>query len=360
MIARVAIDSEALLDFKEDPRRAANAQSDLIEVLDEYGYVHLVGAPDLDALFDAISRLSPDLRQLWIQALNDLQTLNRVRLGDGNAAMSDICLAKHLPTALKDHVDLVVVRGSLAEVRGIPIETGYAKRSFEPEVSLPDSVRRSSTVKGLRQQRSRGSYGKGEERESVWREVLAHAAALSTEATILDRYFLTHLLTPKGKSKRDHHHWLLRKLDQSMQPGASVRVISELPPIGRGAAGTPAPRMAASDVERVIGAGLASLVGAGSVTELHIVLAPWPQRWEDGPHNRHIRFSCGVALCTSEGLDYLDKPKLISPFTWQAATSAHWLGELSSSEQVILRARDRLEMTLPKEAAEEGTFGRHR
>lgn len=348
MIARVALDSEALLDFKEEPRRAANAQSGLIEVLNEYGYFELLGVPDQTALFDAISRLDPTLSDLWIQALKDLNTLNRVKEGDGRTTMSALCSAEDLPTDLEGLLDLVVIRESLANLRGIPTETGYAKRDLEPEVSLTDSVRRTSTVQGLRNQRSRGSYAKGEAREKVWSEVLEPAAALSTDATILDRFFLTHLLT-NGKGGRDHHDWLLRKLNESMQPGASIRVISELPVVGNAAAGMRALRMDTGKAKQILGDALAPLFGKGNTTELHIVLAPWLPRWKNGPHNRHIRFSCGVALCTSEGLDYLDQPELPSPFTWQAATSAHWLGELRSAEGVILQAERRLELVLPNQ-----------
>lgn len=352
MIARIAMDSEALLDFQEEPRRAAHVQSDIVEVLDEYSILELQGEADLDALFNAVKRLNPDLNQLWVQALKGLQTLNRVTLGCETTTMSDLCGGERLPADLFDRVDLVVVRESLADLRGIPTEKGHARRPSEPEVSLSDSVRRSATIQRLHQQRVRGIFAKGEEREAVWRGVFAAAAALSDEATILDRYFLTHLLTPKGPRRRDHHEWLLRRLDKAMKLGASLRVMSELPPIGRASAGTPAPRMAASDAERIIRRNLTTLVGVENISQVHIVLAPWPPRWQEGPHNRHIRFSCGVALSTSEGLDYLDNPKLISPFTWQAVTSEDRLGNLSSDERVILRVKDRVEVTLPEAAAD--------
>lgn len=350
MIARVAIDSVALLDFKGEPRRAANTHSGIIEVLDEYGYLDLLGARDAGALFDAIQELNPDLRNLWSQALQDLHTLNRLHVGDRQAAMSDLCIADDLPIELGSLLDLVVVRESLASLRGIPAGTGFARRATEPELSLPDSVRRSSTIKCLRRQRVRGSFAKGESRETVWREVLARPAALSKSATILDRYFLTDLLASKGTPNRDHHAWLLRNLSQAMQQGSSICVLSELPVIDKRAAGQP-PRMAAKDAERILRRALGPLVGKGNINECHIILAPWPPRWEDGPHNRHIRFSCGVALCASEGLDYLDRSQLLSPFTWQAATSADWIGELSLAEQVIRRAKRRFELSLHGEPA---------
>lgn len=356
MIARVALDSEALLDFEKEPRRAANVQADLVEVLLDYGYLEHLGDNDKVALEDAYGRLRPDLNELWDQAMKDMASLNRIMLGDDAAAMRDLCAGERLPARLNDRLDLVVIRQSLAAVRGVDINTGHAKRGNEPEIALSDTVRQSSTVKGLHDQREHGgAYEKGEERESVWEDLLVHAARLSVDATILDRYFLTHLLQPKGKRRRDHHEWLLAKLDQSMLPGATLRVISELPTIGRGRDGSPPPRMSPDDAVSRIESGLAPLVGGGRIGQLKIVLAPWPERREGGPHNRHVRFSCGVALCTYEGFDYLDKPELVAKFTWQAATSAKRIAQLAADEQVILRDEERLDVPLPKQA--EGSAG---
>lgn len=332
MIARIALDADALLDHKEPSRRSSNTHRSLLEVLESYGYLQFLGKTDADALFNVVEGLSDEMKELWTKVVLSLHDLNRLHVGTSDDATGEICDTVPLSEPLRSLVDLIVVREEVSEGNNLLEEQGFAKRDDEPELSLADSVAQCQTIDKMRKLRRIGNYGEGTSRNKIWDEVFAAPAEVSSEATLLDRFFLTNLLSGAGGGRRSHADWLLRKLDATMPEGANVRLLGEWPVV----------RGSKSLVEKVslqkrVKSHIAPIIGTGRLGSINVLLAPWPRRHEGGPHNRHIRFAAGIAIGTDEGFDRLDSTKVqgIDGFSWRSITDARSLGDLGKRENMI-------------------------
>ncbi len=89
------------------------------------------------------------------------------------------------------------------------------------------------------------------------------------------------------------------------------------------------------------------LLGA-KLTTVEVVLARWPWKQEDRPHNRHARFNCSIAIGCHEGFDHLDATEIrgIDGFTWQAVTAARVLDDLARREQKVIKGWPRRELKI--------------
>src|SRR5262249_19132098 len=154
-----------------------------------------------------------------------------------------------------------------------------------------DSVTHCQTIDGVRSLRQLGNYRTHTQRDVIWDDVLASPAAVSTEATLLDRYFLEHVLNGKSRHTRDHAEWLIDKLDGSMIVGSALRLLCGWPVVRGTSSLFPQPRIEAMVQKRV-----APLIGNGRLRRIEIILVPWPKRAHDAPHNRHLRFNSGAAV----------------------------------------------------------------
>ena len=333
MMARVGIESEALLDFKGENRIDMNTQKALTRLLTEYGFVDLMGVNDANALTAAIGQLPPDVRTVWIKTLKGLYDLNRFRCGERHETMTDICNAEQLPEDFHKQLNLVVVSKQVAEKREIPVHTGYATRVCEPELSLADSVDHCTTIERARVLRERGNFPAGSSRNEIWTNLFKLPAELSAEVTLLDGYFFHYNLQRKG-APRDHVTWFIRELNRTLLEGSSLRLLCQLPE-GSTVLG----------LEQTVQDLLSPIVGSGRLASIHVVLAP-ARGSTRLPHNRHLRFSCGAAITSDEGFDRLGRSKIdgVEGFSWKAVMSAEMLGEFSRREDQFLKSPKRVEI----------------
>lgn len=341
MIARVAIDSEALLDHSEPTRATANTHRSLVQIIESFGFIELLGGPDSTALVEAIKRLTGETSELWEKAIIGLMDLNRVRVGSSDKTTGDQCAERPLPEPLLSLADLVVVSERRSSDREALFSAGFDKSGDEPEFALADSVPHSKTITAVRTLRDLGNYRAQTSREVIWDEVFASPASVSTEATLLDRYFLEHVHNGKSRNARDHVEWMIGKLDESMVAGSTFRLLCGWPVV-RATSGL----FPQSRIEAVVRKRVAPLIGNGRLRQIEIVLTPWPKRQDDAPHNRHLRFNCGVAVSTDEGFDRLDSNQIqgIDGFSWRGITAATLLGDLATRERVIWNHPDRIEL----------------
>lgn len=334
LLARIAIDDEALLDFKEVNRTSINAHRTLTRVLEEFAVVDWRGDNDELAVHRSITQLSSDMGTLWTKVLDGLHDSNRLLWGERDETMHDILARGDLPSEVRAHLDLVVVSEQAAQQRGIPVE-GYAQQPGEPEISVAESVTNCATIGRVQALRARGIYPTGTSRQVVWDEVFAVVAGFSTEATLLDGFFLAHVLETKT-SPRDHAEWLVRKLDSSLIPGSSLRMFCFLP---KG--------VESDEAERTLQELISPLIGGGNLSHVTVVLAP-----EGGgarlPHDRHLRFSCGVAVTSEEGFDRLGTEPIygVDGFTWNPVLLPEMLGQLAKRESVYLRRSNKVEFQI--------------
>jgi hypothetical protein len=361
ILARVGIDADSLLDFAGPDRASTNAHRSLTRVLGDVGVLEAIGSDDARALFDAIAGLSPETRNLWTETLSALDIGFRIRRGTASGTTSQ---ALHdpagIPASLLGLMDLIVASEVSADLHGVPATVGYSKRDGEPELSLADSVEHCSTITDVRRVRSEGHFPQGSLRADIEDALFAPLAVLSTHVTILDRFFLAHTLDPKSDD-RDHLEWLVRSLDASMRPSSSLRLLCELPEsvsrsvteqkkLEKNGLQSEAGRKRGEvsqmcrDIQAKLRARIEPLLGA-KLTTVEVVLARWPWRQEDRPHNRHARFNCSIAIGCHEGFDHLDATEIrgIDGFTWQAVTAARVLDDLARREQKVIKAWPRRE-----------------
>jgi hypothetical protein len=343
MIGRVALDTDALLDHRDQGRGAMNTHRELVDVLTSFGYLELLGPDDASALFDAIYQLDSEKHALWSKAILALHSLNRVRTGDLNGTTRDASAIEPLPEPLRSTIDLLVVSNRVAQGRQPLMEDGFESRPGEPERTLADSIRHCRTIERLRTMHEHGNFAQGASRQTVWDELFVPPARLSTEATLLDRYFLEHLFNDRKREPRDHAEWLISSMDRDLASGSTVRLLC----------GWPSDRDRNAPIDKVtltsrLRDHLGPILGSGRLDGVTVVLARWPTRKGDGPHNRHLRFSCGFAITSQEGFDRLDSSRIvgIDGFSWGAITSTQLLADLQAREDIILKCRPRTEIRL--------------
>lgn len=355
MVARVGIDADSLLDHRGPDRPSQNNLKGLAVVLDELGVVQMNGSPDANDLVDAIGQLSPDMQTLWTKTLTGLHTNNRVLDGDRQETMRDICKTTPIPQDIRDSVDLIVLGESARKRQDVPEIAGFgytksskcwctacSTRRGEPELSVSESVAYCDTVKSIRELRERGNFPEGTARQDVWNAVFAPLAKLSSEVTILDRFFLRH------DSGRDHAVWFVKALDREMPPGSNLRLLGEWPPDTDG-----------QQAEAAVRDRLQRLVGSGNLERVSVTLSaawdkgPHSRRAEStkyGPHNRRIRFSCGFAVSSEEGFDRLGTKKITGAdgFTWKVIRSPERIAEFGRMEAIVTGQPTRLEFRMPE------------
>lgn len=341
MITRVAIDSQALLDHNGPTRAALNTHRSLLQVLQSFGFIEFMGNADVTALFQAIERLDNGMRELWVERISELYIMNRVRFGSSSETTGDLCAREPLAEILRAMVDLVVISEGASTDREAVSVVGFETREGEPELTLADSIAHCRTITTARSLRELGNYRENTLRDVIWKEVFDVPARISIEATLLDQYFLKHLFDGKSRRKWDHVLWIIRRLDESMLPGSTVRLLCALPSDGR-----PPRPFTRSRIESMIQTHIAPILGSGHLSKIEFVLAPWPLRFESGPHNRHLRFNTGIAISTEEGFDRFDRSKIqgIDGFSWHGITSASLIEDLGRRESVIETHRNRVEL----------------
>ena len=66
------------------------------------------------------------------------------------------------------------------------------------------------------------------------------------------------------------------------------------------------------------------------------------------PHDRHLRFSCGVAITSEEGFDRLGTEPIygVDGFTWNPVLLPDMLGQLAKRGSVYLRRANKVEFQI--------------
>lgn len=353
VLARIGIDPEALLNHAGQDRHSLNTQERLLEVLREYGVLEIMGTPDAKALLDAIEQLSPILRERWTASLVALHGCNRVSVGNLPQTMGDIARTHPLPQELGQSLDLFVLGKDAAVGQAVPERSGYWRRPEEPEFAVADSADVCLTIKEIRTMHKLGNFPERTSRKEIWDRLIAPLAALSDEVTILDRFFLTKYLRTKNLSKDPyvgHVKWLIESLGRGLLPGSTIRILGEWPEVNTSGRLEPLPE---SQVRDRAGERLTPLVRSGQVKGIRVVLAKAWAGNRRGAHNRHLRFSCGIAVTTHEGFDRLRDPAIngVDGFTWTLVSSSDRLADLGRAESTVTHHDVRLEMRFPASPA---------
>lgn len=293
MIAQISVDSRSLSEPGDvDDRLDAHLR--LTREFLKFGALRLLGPQDDTELKSRISLADPQVGEKWEKLLKDLYDVNRVLMDPSRTrseSMREWCDRGELPEDIRDLVDLVVASED--------IEWNHPGEGL-PELVAAKRFDLSHTLQGIRDLDDEMTYEKETPRSVIWEERWAPLAKLSTEVNICDPYLFGK--DPFDAKKRDrigHVTWLLDRLHDVLPSEAAVRLFA--------AKGYYDMRDVGEHLRR-------SRFCRERPGALHVFT--WTQKknfWGEGiwgPHDRHIRFSCGAATDVPAGFDRLRKNKI--------------------------------------------------
>jgi hypothetical protein len=254
--------------------------------------------------------------------------------------MAQIQRLEELRDEWRDQAEVVVVEKTHANKFGVAEWPGHITDSdSELEISTVRAAWETVAMEDARRLAERANHPYGTQRDDFWTEVLAPLARLSSEVVILDRYLFQRLLEKNargGSGADDHVCWLLEQLDTYMPHLSRVTLIAnDEAPQNR-------PRVKAKDVAAIIERYWLHRA-AGSLKHVDVVLAPWWQRGQSLPHDRHVRFNVGAAVTFPQGLGRLAKPTIEDPdgLNWHYRQGSRAVEPLHAAEERVLDHRNR-------------------
>lgn len=314
---------------------AEGARRVFLDSLLAHGCVVVGSIADLALLGEIIrdSELNQGERTRWQEALEYLKKQNRVRVANPelSCCVDDVQNPDEL-LGLKHALPLVGVIGQDAFSRMFRShDNGLAPLGPDVSLATSQSASESEALVAVRDLAEKKKYGRGTSRDTVWAELFARPASISSRVVICDRYLLRRLADRTNRRYPEHLVWFLEHLNQGAPAGTSVVLYAET-----GADGVP-------DTAREVADLLADcwsprLARLGSI---EIVGAP---RWRrtTHPHNRHVRFGSSFGFQLDEGLDRLDSREIDAEagfaytYRWRRAD----LAEMSREERLVANSRD--------------------
>lgn len=283
MIVRIRIEPNAIREaIANSPDGGKEVLTRLATELRRHGAIYLIHEEDLKEVLRPLEpNLKPAVAKLWKKLLEDLRLWGRIVDVDTT------------PEEVGD-VDLAILSaGSLPE--------GGRGRADGVHLSTAEEADRSPVIQQLRRLKYAENYKEGTDSERVWDERFASCTRISKRVTLVDKY----LFGGTSGLNRELVPWVLTRLEQDCMLGLEVELIGALP--------TGAEPWQIRSLIADHG------FGQSRLSSIKIWIAPWV--WNDkvfdrkaerqvemkrsGPHNRHIRFSCGAAFTLEEGFDRL-------------------------------------------------------
>lgn len=339
MIIRTAVEARSLIELLETGNQRLQwvQHRALTELLREQGILIWTSTGDSQALLASLKRYpsSPKIKELWAHTLKTLQDTGRMRHLDPKLqdVLTTACERRPLPAELSGKIDLIVLSDHLITHHGYS-EQGHGREADGPELSAIDVISECEVVQRARRIRDTDRYAKGADRAQVWEELFRTPTELSQEVALLDRYLLSSL--KEAYPRLDHVRWLLDRLEEDCRPNTALKVLCAKE--DGWTAGWLRP-----ELERLLGLPRLNL-------SVEFVLAPW-KKWRGrtkvkGPHDRHIRFSCGVAMPVEEGFDRLEHATLRDNFSWKFLPIGEF-DERLPDEEYVLTHPEKLRISFP-------------
>ena len=305
MLARLAIDPEALSDTTTPVSMTKFHHNSLLETIAAHGSIVFANNDEARAFVQAIKHqhaFPPGMAEKWSNLLPELHKLGRVRLmvPPGDQPISQVRALDALQHGWKGNLDIAVLGNSGASAIGISEDKGILEDiDSQVEIATVVATPHTRTVTHYRELADIAILPHRAERETFWDEVLRPIATASKAASVLDGYLLTRLWDkednlPMSRSRdAGHVEWILDHLDSTMRPGSELELICAY---DRNKSHYTADESA--DVIRDSWSPLSH----GRLTKVTLTLV---ERQKGFTHDRHIRFSTGVAITLPAGFDRL-------------------------------------------------------
>jgi hypothetical protein len=343
VITRIAIDPAPLADLQVvgDEQATGALHKVLITALNAHGAVFLGSKADTAELLKEIKAQSQEVRKHWEVVIVSLSKSRRLvhRNPPCTKPMAQIDRLEELRDEWRDQVEVVVVEKAHADDFGVGGWPGHvADADSSLEISTARAAWETAAMEDARRLAERANHPSGTRREDFWSDVLAPLARLSSEVVVLDRYLFQRLLekNARGGSGTDEQVcWLLEQLDIHMPPGSVVTLIAhDLAPQSR-------PPVNAQDIAALIERYWLHRA-TGHLKLVNVVVAPWRQRRQSLPHDRHIRFNVGAAVTFPQGLGPLATPTIQDPdgLNWHYRQGSRAVEPVLAAEERVLDYRN--------------------
>lgn len=287
MIAQVWVDGRTLAE-PIDANYRFEAHRRIARDFLKFGALRFLEPKDMADLKEHIRRSDPQIREMWTILLKRLDECNRVLVDwTQSVPMRESLEQGALPANISDLVDLLLASEST------PVSTTGDERV--PELTTSRRFDLSRTMTRLRDFDDEPTYAKETSREVIWQERWKPLAKLSRSVWICDPYlFGRAAIGPEDGWRIAHVNWLLDRLNEVMPRADDVQVHLFA---AKGAYDM-------KQVEEHLRRSAYCRTRPGS---LSIFVAEWrlPDDGFWGPHDRHIRFSCGAAVDVDSGFDPL-------------------------------------------------------
>ena len=310
MLARLAIDPEALADPITPVSLTKVLHNNLLETIAAHGYLVFANNEEAAAFVKAIRNhksLPTGVADKWATFLPELHKQGRMSLitSPGGHPIAQVRELGELQQGWKGNLDVAVLCNANAAVIGISEEEGILDDpNSHVELATFGATPHTRTLTHFRELADNAVAPYNSQRDTFWTEVVGPVATASKRATVLDGYLLTNLWRKEAHRPRSHswdvEHvaWMLHHLDSTMRAASEVELICayESNKLHYKAEES-------ADIIRNFWAPPA----AGRLAKATLTLV---ERQKDFPHDRHIRFNTGVAITVPAGFDRLRSPRV--------------------------------------------------
>ncbi len=310
MLARLAIDPEALVDTGLPVSLTKVLHNNLLEAIAAHGYLVFANNEEAAAFVQAIRKhksLPPGMADKWATFLPELLKQGRMSpiAPPGENPISHVRELGELQQGWKGNLDVAVLCNANATAIGISDDDGILDdTNSHVELATFGATPHTRAVAHYRELAETAVLPYNADRDTFWNDVLRPVATASKRATILDGYLLTSLWNKEDNLPRsrswvtEHVAWMLDHLDSIMRAGSEVELICAYEPHKLHYNAD-----ASADLIR-------DWWGPTSAGRLSKVTLTLIERQKGFTHDRHIRFSTGVAITVAAGFDRLRSPRV--------------------------------------------------
>lgn len=311
MLATIALSAQAIEDLSQGPpSHQRKYHREFTELLMKHA-VLIFGSEGEKRAFSRSIRAGDGIptvsRQVWNAVIAEFATKSRLRVSDPPVAsqLSSLTSLQDLYSEWKHKAKIVVVREELSPDMKLDEQESGVLEGTALEVATPITLSEGRIIRSLEDMERRGRHAYGAAREEFWSAVLAPLAGCTRNLVITDRYVFERMWDDADDNYRrdvpEQVCWLLERLDATLLPGASVKIIGQRRrPDNWGKK----IRWSAEQTAEMIRDNW-KRPDIKAIDKLEVVLAePRGER----PHDRHIRFGDIGVIDINAGIDMLSEP----------------------------------------------------
>ncbi|MCV9993422.1 hypothetical protein OIU93_03815 [Paeniglutamicibacter sp. ZC-3] len=307
MLAKIALSSSAIKDLSKGPlAHQKKYHREFTELLLRHGVLVFGSEEDKTAFRRSIQDgdgIPIASRQVWQAIVAEFEVKKRLTVicPPGVSQFASLTSLSDLYDAWKYKTNIAVVGEELAQAMKLDEQESGVLEGAALEIATSITVSEGHIIRSLDVLAREGKLKYGQSREAFWQTVLEPLAKCTRNIVITDRYIFERMWDEvdcdTSRESPEHISWLLARLDATLLPHASVKIIAQ----SRRSGQRGKPKWGAPETARIV-SDKWQRVERGSIEQVEIVLAePRGER----PHDRHIRFGDLAVIDINAGFDRL-------------------------------------------------------